>query len=70
MTDDSIFEMAIKASKTAFNEREFLVNFAALVAAHEREQCAKACEAVQLTSGERIPGTITCATVIRARGNQ
>ena len=49
---------------------EWLENFAALVAAAEREACAKACEA-------RFMGDMTredmearrCAAAIRARGN-
>lgn len=38
-------------------------NFFALVSAHEREQCAKACERVRMVKGGEV-----FAEVIRARG--
>lgn len=41
-----------------------LQNFAALVAAHEREECAKVCEA----EGQRIDASwMSCAAAIRSR---
>lgn len=44
--------------------------FAALVAAAEREACAKACEDVDYPNHETAGGAITeCARAIRARGN-
>ena len=42
----------------------FLENFAVLVAAHEREACAKVCE----DEGERIDASwMSCAAAIRSR---
>lgn len=43
-----------------------LERFAALVAAHEREECAKVCESHINTPGQFLP--FLCATDIRARG--
>lgn len=50
---------------------EFLANlhrFAALVAAHERVQCAKVCEDLSLSRNtDWEAGTLDCAAAIRAR---
>ena len=43
MTQDEIIRMAVKAGFTDYYP-ERLTRFAALVAAHEREACAKVCE--------------------------
>jgi hypothetical protein len=44
---------------------EQLLHFAALVAAAEREECAKVCEA----EGERVDASwVSCAAAIRERG--
>ena len=56
-----------------FSEYKYLERFAALVAAHEREECAKLCETLWDTP---INGMATeeecygneCAAAIRARG--
>ena len=46
---------------------EMFVRFAALVAAAEREACAKVCEA----EGERVDASwVSCAAAIRARGQE
>ena len=45
-----------------------LVRFAGLVAKHEREECAKVCEALRDEDGYESWGT-DCAAAIRARGN-
>jgi hypothetical protein len=46
---------------------QHLERFAALVAAAEREACAKVCEA----EGERVDASwVSCAAAIRARGQE
>ena len=69
MTRDDIIRMAREAGNDDWGIfRDFMPEierFAALVAAHEREQCAKVCEEL-----DHI-GTVTqhdCAEAIRARG--
>jgi len=49
-----------------------LRNFAALVAATEREECAKVCEIVARESGNMRESlvAVTCANTIRARGEK
>ena len=47
--------------------------FAALVAAHEREECAKACEILEAEDDSfyaEFSGAIDCAAAIRARGEK
>ena len=49
MTDDDILRMAIECQLVTTGNREgiyseALIRFAALVAAHEREACAKICD--------------------------
>ena len=49
-----------------------LERFAALVAAHEREACAKVCEAnklIDMPTAFEIAAVRKCAAAIRARGN-
>lgn len=49
--------------------RKATEEFAALIAAHEREECAKLCEDIDSTSdyyGPRVE--LFCAEAIRARG--
>ena len=50
---------------------ETLERFAALVAAHEREACAKACEETTASWTQDLynSGCMDCAAAIRARGN-
>lgn len=48
---------------------DFLEGFAALVAAAEREACAKVCEDIPLQF-THIPTLVGCAAAIRARGNE
>jgi hypothetical protein len=80
MTQDEIIEMAIEAEfvshgKPSDEESELFVcvdkdiyKFAKLVAAKEREACAKVCEE-HLDSLSMIGGAfVTCASAIRARG--
>lgn len=85
MTRDDIISMARKAGKAdgttplersivlyAAKSSLFLEKFAELVAAAEREACAKACEA----EAENLIGmayesiALGCAESIRARGNE
>lgn len=50
---------------------EMMAKFAALVAAAEREQCAKVCEdgpSKESTQFTHIPTLVGCAAAIRARG--
>jgi hypothetical protein len=68
MTQDEIIEMAIENTINGLNfNQEGLVRFANLVAAKEREACAKVCDELQ-----DIPATEPhhCAEDIRARGEQ
>lgn len=50
MTNDDIIRMAQKAGMVVVNDQfslfRSLVRFADLVAAHEREQCAKVCDEI------------------------
>ena len=76
MTRDEIIDMANKAH--AYIDRHFLVasstgiasfeRFAALVAAAEREACAKVCEELNAWN-EDDPGS-SAAAAIRARGQE
>ena len=76
MTKEDIIRLAREAGLKLFNEgwtssdngdavaEENLERFAALVAAHEREECAKVCE----SEGERIDASwMSCAAAIRSR---
>lgn len=68
MTQDEIYEMAHQAGvKNEFNYdfRLSIESFAKLVAAKEREACAKVCE-----SHGTWDNTETIAKAIRARGEQ
>ena len=64
MTQDDIIRMAREAGFTDYYP-ERLTLFAALVAAHEREKCAKVCE--ENRWGNLGAG---CAAAIRARGEK
>lgn len=77
MTQDEIIEMAKQSDLGfLFNENwlmhEEIKRFANLVAQHEREECAKACE--NIYSGEEAcgdwPTPEMCAEAIRERGNK
>ncbi len=65
MTKDDIIRMAREAGIDEFGSLDKrLIFFAALVAAAEREACAKVCE----NEGARIDASWTsCAAAIRAR---
>ena len=73
MTQDEIIEMAQECNLIGMRPHldgiysEALIAFANLVAAKEREACAKVCE----SEGIRIDASyLTCAEAIRARGEQ
>ena len=70
MTQDEIIRMAREAGMTVF-VIESLERFAALVAAHEREACAKVCEQIDTAAfGSERPAPNDCAAAIRARGEK
>jgi hypothetical protein len=71
MTQDEIIEMGVQAGirrdvLVLGRNLELLIDFAKLVAAKEREACAKVCEAMNkyMDDGDE------CAAAIRARGEQ
>ena len=73
MTQDDVIEMARQAGVRdderifEFSQYKYLERFANLVAAKEREACAKVCDEV----GEHPSLTpLHCAESIRARGEQ
>ena len=76
MTRDDIIRMAFEASggmlsydaegRWTLNEQE-VIRLAALVAAAEREACAKVCDELRDEDGFEPYGT-ECAAAIRARG--
>jgi len=82
MTREDIFKMARDAATEdgstnredgkntvlyAAKTNQFLERFAALVAAAEREACAKVCETVSFYDSM---GPMDCADMIRARGEE
>ena len=74
MTRDDIIRMALEAE---LNPHRLVIDrlerFAALVAAHEREECAKVCEDLldaDHTYELGLSGAFDCATAIRARGEK
>jgi hypothetical protein len=79
MTRNDIIRMAREAGLTKgqhWNKHNmttaFMCDFANLVAAAEREECAKLCDAVQQqneNNGAFMWEAKNCATAIRTRGN-
>ena len=70
MTQDEIIHMAREAGFTDYYP-ERLTRFAALVAAHEREACAKVCEEIDVAAfGSNRPAPNDCAAAIRSRCSQ
>ena len=71
MTQDDIIRMALESGGDWDDwkmTREFLVAFAKKVAAHEREECAKVCDLIDVEyQGEEV-SAIWCACGIRSRG--
>ena len=72
MNREDIIRMAREAGLTGLRETDVLGNFgrfAALVAAHEREACAKVCEARNMGDNNREDAEAKrCAAAIRKRG--
>ena len=70
MTQDEIIRMAREAGIGALTDygKEALERFAALVAAHEREACAKLVETTHAEGLQSIREA--CAAAIRARGEK
>lgn len=71
MTRDDIIQMAQEACSLdeQYINVSALKRFANLVAAFEREECAKLCEAVNSFEDYYVePIELICAEIIRARG--
>ena len=73
MDREEIIRMAREAGIGPVYGYESIERFAALVAAHEREACAKVCEILEAEDDSfyaEFSGAIDCATAIRARGDR
>lgn len=70
MTREEIIRMAKEAGYLAWHIDPRAERFAALVAAAEREECAKVCEETTASWTQYLynDGCIDCAKAIRARG--
>ena len=72
MTQDEVIRIArdVWGAAAALLQFADIERFAALVAAHEREECAKACEETTFAWTEHAyySGCMDCARAIRARG--
>jgi hypothetical protein len=67
MNKEDIIRMAREVHDGVVFMPEDLERFAALVAAHEREECAKVCDARYICLGDIEARA--CAAAIRARGD-
>jgi hypothetical protein len=71
MTQENIIRMAREAGddwdSTLSTDKKFLKRFAALVAAEEREACAKVCEDLGMATNGMYERNHECAAAIRAR---
>jgi hypothetical protein len=73
MTQDEIIEMAKQVGEDWWADDLDLEAFASLVAQHEREACAKICDAEAKfggSNGKKEAGASNCASSIRARGQE
>jgi len=77
MTRDDIIRMAVECQLVTTANRdgvymEALERFAKLVAAEERETCARVCDdnAITMPKSEYAEACQDCAYIIRARGNK
>jgi len=74
MNRDDITRIALEAGGQGLAKLDFIdvERFAALVAAAEREACAKVCEkeAGELNTVRESLAAVTCAAAIRARGEK
>lgn len=68
MTREDIIRMAREVGFDDFEQDDMLERFAALVAAHEREMCAKVCDYVATLPNDLMTDAPYIAAVIRARG--
>jgi len=71
MNQDEIIVMARQVGYTPFEALKWeqaLTNFAKLVAAKEREACAKVCESLFDLEDDTCDEAEQCAAAIRARG--
>jgi hypothetical protein len=75
MTRDEIIKMAREADIDPYDMCEDpriatnnLIRFAALVAAAEREACAKECEEIDANPHVALHHAVVCAAAIRRRG--
>ena len=75
MTQDEVIRIArdVWGAAAALLQFADIERFAALISAHEREQCAKVCdeianELVTLACDSEAHGAGGCSTAIRARG--
>lgn len=68
MTRDEIIRMAREVGFDDFEQDDMLERFAALVAAHEREMCARICD--EHDNGRHANYAILCAAAIRERGEE
>lgn len=76
MTQDEIILIAHKANFEGFGNGDWVCtteeiqHFAQLVAAHEREACAKVCEVHGSMAKHSVWMAEECAALIRARGSK
>jgi hypothetical protein len=71
MTREDIMRMAKEVWSAGYVHERSLERFAALVAAHEREACAKVCEARYMGDNSREDMEARrCAEAIRKRGEK
>jgi DNA polymerase III gamma/tau subunit len=68
MTREDIMRMAKEVWSVGYVHERSLEKFAALVAAHEREACAAACDEYAANSSHPMNFASNCAEAIRARG--
>jgi hypothetical protein len=75
MTQDDIIRTAHKANFEGFGNGDWVCTteeiqrFAQLIAAHEREACAKVCESLAGQQWVTREAALECSDAIRARGN-
>lgn len=68
MTRDDVIRLAREAGHPFPQaDEQFLIDFAAMVAAEEREACAKACNDIDTSNWDYLEGASLCASAIRAR---
>ncbi len=68
MNNDDFVKIARQFGMNSISGDEHIIAFARLIAAAEREACAKACESINLEEGFYQCGqAIECADAIRSR---